>query len=110
MRTIVLLIISNMFMVYAWYGHLRDTPESTPIWKVILMSWGVAFFEYCFMIPANRLGYREFNAFQLRIIQEVISLGIFVLFAWWVLKEQLKWNYLVGFVFLMLAVYFIFKK
>ncbi|SHL48884.1 hypothetical protein SAMN05444266_103493 [Chitinophaga jiangningensis] len=109
MRTILLLIISNSFMTYAWYGHLKHT--ETALWKVILLSWGIAFFEYCFMVPANRFGYQEgFSGFQLKTIQEVITLSIFALFAVFVLKEPLRWNYLISFLFLIGAVYFMFKK
>lgn len=110
MRTIILLVISNVFMTYAWYGHLKDQGPDSPLWKVILLSWGIAFFEYCFMIPANRLGIAVFGPFQLKVIQEVISLLVFAGFAYWFLKEPLKWNYAVSFVFILLAVYFMFKK
>lgn len=108
MKTIILLIISNSFMTFAWYGHLKE--PNMPIWKAILISWGIAFFEYCFMVPANRLGYGQFNAFQLKIIQEVITLVIFVAFAILVLKEQWRWNYLVGFLMILGAVYVVFRK
>ncbi|RAJ79205.1 hypothetical protein CLV59_106266 [Chitinophaga dinghuensis] len=109
MRTILLLIISNSFMTYAWYGHLKHT--DTALWKVILMSWGIAFFEYCFMVPANRYGFQEgFSGFQLKTIQEVVSLTVFSLFAIFFLKEPLKWNYLVSFSLLIGAAYFMFKK
>ncbi len=109
MRTILLLIVSNSFMTYAWYGHLKHT--DTALWKVILMSWGIAFFEYCFMVPANRYGFQEgFNGFQLKTIQEVVSLTVFSLFAIFFLKEPLKWNYLVSFSLLIGAAYFMFKK
>lgn len=108
MKTIILLIISNSFMTFAWYGHLKE--PNMPMWKAIMISWGIAFFEYCFMVPANRLGYGQFNAFQLKIIQEVITLVIFVVFAILVLKEQWRWNYLVGFLMILGAVYVVFKK
>lgn len=108
MKTILLLAISNLFMTFAWYWHLKGVQEK--LWKVILLSWGIAFLEYCFMVPANRIGYQQFNAFQLKTIQEVLSLLIFTGFAVWYLKEELKWNYIVGFFFLVLAVFFIFKK
>ncbi|NIG56101.1 DMT family protein [Chitinophaga sp. Cy-1792] len=109
MRTILLLIISNSFMTFAWYGHLKHT--ETALWKVILLSWGIAFFEYCFMVPANRLGYMEgWSGFQLKTIQEVITLTIFALFAVFFLKEPLRWNYLVSFTLLIGAVYFMFRK
>lgn len=95
-------------MTIAWYGHLKYT--NVPIWKVIIISWGIAFFEYCFQVPANRLGFGEFNGFQLKTIQEVITLSVFVVFSVLYLKEEVKWNYLVGFIFLVAAVFFIFKK
>ncbi len=105
---IILLIISNVFMTFAWYGHLRF--RSSALWAVILVSWGIAFFEYCFQVPANRIGYGTYNAAQLKTIQEVITLVVFSFFSVFYLKEQFKWNYLVGFVFIILAVFFIFKK
>jgi uncharacterized protein (DUF486 family) len=108
MKTIILLFISNLFMTFAWYWHLKSL--DTNLFKVILISWGLAFFEYCFMIPANRIGYQHFNAFQLKMIQEVITLVVFVGFAMWYLKEPFRINYLYGFIFLLLAVYFIFKR
>lgn len=96
-------------MTFAWYGHLKY--ENVPYWKVILASWGIAFFEYCFMVPANRFGAQEgFNGFQLKTIQEVITLTVFSLFAIFFLKEPLRWNYLVSFFFILGAVYFMFKK
>jgi uncharacterized protein (DUF486 family) len=100
MRTIILLLISNTFMTFAWYGHLKH--QNTALWKVILISWGIAFFEYCFMVPANR--------FQLKTIQEIVTLSVFCLFAVFYLKEPLRWNYLVSFAFILAAVYFMFKK
>jgi len=108
MPTIILLLISNIFMTYAWYGHLRNT--DAVLWKTVLLSWGIAFFEYCFMVPTNRLGYGTFNAFELKTIQEVISLVVFTVLTIVVLKEELRWNYLVGFGLIVLAVIFIFKK
>ncbi|HRY83027.1 MAG TPA: DMT family protein [Candidatus Cloacimonadota bacterium] len=108
MRTILLLTISNIFMTFAWYGHLKF--KSSPLFLVILASWGIAFFEYCFQVPANRIGYGQFNAFQLKTIQEVITLVVFCIFSAFYLKEGLKWNYLVGFGLIVLAVVFIFKK
>jgi uncharacterized protein (DUF486 family) len=103
-----LLIFSNIFMTFAWYGHLKF--KSTALWIVILVSWGIAFFEYVLMVPANRIGHGQFNGFQLKTIQEVITLIVFSGFAIVYLKEELKWNYLVGFAFLVLAVFFIFKE
>jgi uncharacterized protein len=108
MWTIFLLTASNIFMTIAWYGHLKF--KDVALWKVVLISWGIAFLEYCLMIPANRIGYGQFNAFQLKTIQEVITLVVFSAFAVLYLNESLKWNYIVGFVFLILAVFFIFKK
>ena len=105
---IFLLTISNIFMTFAWYGHLRF--RSSALWTVILVSWGIAFFEYCFQVPANRIGYGYYNAAQLKTIQEVITLLVFSVFSVFYLKEQFKWNYLVGFAFIVLAVFFIFKK
>lgn len=104
---IVLLLISNIFMTFAWYGHLKH--RSMPILVVILVSWGIAFFEYCFQVPANRMGYAVYNAAQLKTIQEVITLLVFSVFSVLYLKEQFRWNYLIGFIFIILAVFFIFK-
>lgn len=95
-------------MTYAWYGHLRNPTWSLP--KVILISWGIAFFEYCFMVPANRIGYQYFSAFQLKIIQEIISISIFILFAYLYLGEKIKWNYIVSFFFILMAAWFAFRK
>ena len=108
MITILLLTLSNVFMTFAWYGHLKFRDQ--PLWLVIVASWGIAFFEYCLMVPANRWGYGQFNTAQLKTIQEVITLIVFCGFSVWYLKEPLKWNYLVGFVFIIIAVFFIFKK
>jgi uncharacterized protein (DUF486 family) len=94
MRTILLLTISNIFMTFAWYGHLKF--RNVALWKVVLISWGIAFFEYCFQVPANRLGSYEFNAAQLKTIQEVITLSVFSVFSITYLGEPMKWNYLVG--------------
>ena len=109
MRTILLLIFSNIFMTFAWYGHLKHT--NVPLWKAILVSWGIAFFEYILMVPANRIVYGHgFSACQLKIMQEVITLVIFCTFALWYLKEPFHWRYPVSFCFLIGAVYFMFKK
>lgn len=105
---IILLLISNIFMTFAWYGHLKF--KSPALWAVILISWGIAFFEYCFQVPANRMGYGVYNAAQLKTIQEVITLVVFSAFSVLYLKEQFRWNYAVGFFFIVLAVFFIFKK
>ena len=105
---IILLTISNIFMTFAWYGHLKF--KAAPIVLVILVSWGIAFFEYCFQVPANRIGSYAYSAAQLKTIQEVITLVVFSFLSVLYLKEQFKWNYLVGFCFIILAVFFIFKK
>jgi hypothetical protein len=107
MPTILLLFCSNIFMTIAWYGHLKYL-HSKPLWAVVLISWGIAFFEYCLMVPANRLGYVTFTGFQLKVIQEVITLIVFTVFAILVLKEKLAWNYVASFAFIMLAVVFAF--
>ena len=107
MATILLLCLSNVFMTYAWYGHLKFA-ASKPLWVAILLSWGIAFFEYCLMVPANRLGFGQFTGYQLKIIQEAITLLVFVVFAAVVLGEKLRWNYAVSLVFLALAVFFAF--
>jgi uncharacterized protein (DUF486 family) len=108
MRTILLLLVSNIFMTFAWYGHLKY--KSSPLWIAILASWGIAFFEYCFQVPANRIGSYQFTTAQLKTIQEVITLIVFCGFSVLYLKEGLKWNYLVGFAFMVGAVFFVFKK
>lgn len=109
LRTILLLTASNIFMTFAWYGHLKNT--EIPIWKAVLISWGIALLEYCFMVPANRLGFiNGFNGFQLKITQEVITLVVFSVFAVWYLKEPFHWKYLVSFGLILGAVYFAFKK
>ena len=105
---ICLLLISNIFMTFAWYGHLKF--KTSTLWAVVLVSWGIAFFEYCFQVPAKRIGYESYNAAQLKTIQEVITLVVFSFFSVFYLKEQFKWNYLVGFALIVLAVFFIFKK
>jgi len=108
MTTIVLLTISNIFMTFAWYGHLKY--RQTPLVKVILVSWAIAFFEYCFQVPANRIGSYEFSTVQLKTIQEVITLTVFSFFSVLYLDEQIRWNYIVGFALLVAAVFVIFKK
>ncbi len=107
MKTVLLLCVSNIFMTFAWYGHLKYLHDK-PLWLTVLISWGIAFFEYLFMIPANRLGYGHFTGYQLKIIQETITLIVFVGFAWLVLGEKLRWNYAVSLLFIALAVYFAF--
>lgn len=108
MKTIILLLISNVFMTFAWYGHLKY--KSSPLWIAIGASWLIAFFEYCFQVPANRIGSYQFSTAQLKTIQEVITLLVFCGFSILYLKEDLKWNYLVGFGFMVVAVFFVFKK
>src|SRR5689334_15257851 len=104
MKTIILLFGSNLFMTFAWYGHLKF--RHVGLWKVILVSWGIAFFEYCLQVPANRWGYGQFSAFQLKIIQEVITLGVFLGFAVLYLHEPPRWNHLVAFGLVLAAVWF----
>ncbi|MBI1750707.1 MAG: DMT family protein [Acidobacteria bacterium] len=108
MRAIALLTVSNVFMTFAWYGHLKY--RDVALWRVILVSWVIAFVEYCFQVPANRIGSYEFSTAQLKTIQEVITLLVFCVFSVLYLKEGLKWNYIVGFLLMIGAVFFIFKK
>jgi len=108
MQTILLLTISNIFMTFAWYGHLKY--KDSPLWMAIGVSWGIAFFEYCLQVPANRIGHYEFTAAQLKTIQEVITLVVFCVFSVLYLKEPLKWNYLAGFALMVGAVFVIFKE
>ncbi len=106
MKTVVLLIISNAFMTIAWYGHLKY--KSTPLVLAILASWGIAFFEYVFQVPANRLGAERFTLTQLKIMQECITLGVFTIIAFLLFREPVRWNTLVSYVFIIAAVYFAF--
>jgi uncharacterized protein len=106
--TIGLLLASNVFMTFAWYGHLKF--KTTGLVTVILISWGIAFFEYCLMVPANRIGHGPFSAAELKTIQEVITLLVFAAFSVLYLKEPLTWNHLVGFGFIALGAFFIFHK
>ena len=117
--TISLLVISNIFMTFAWYGHLKMREfkwfDSLPLILIILISWGIALFEYIFQVPANRIGFKEnggpFTLLQLKVIQEVITLTVFTLFSLLIFKnETFRWNHLIGFLFLILAVYFMYKK
>lgn len=108
MLTVLLLTISNVFMTFAWYGHLKH--RSAPLWEAILVSWGIAFFEYCFQVPANRIGYGTMTAAQLKIIQEVITLVVFSVFSVLYLKESFRWNYAAAFVLIVVAVALVFKK
>ncbi len=117
--TILLLVLSNTFMTLAWYGHLKfkemKWSASLPLITIILISWGIALFEYMLQVPANRIGFKNyggpFSLVELKVIQEVITLVVFVAFSLLFFKtEVFRWNHLIGFVFLILAVYFIFKK
>jgi uncharacterized protein len=108
MKTVVLLTISNLFMTAAWYGHLKY--KKAPLAIVILASWGIAFFEYCFQVPANRIGHGRFSAAQLKTIQEVISLAVFCGFSVAYLREALRWNHLAGFGMIVGAVFLIFRN
>ncbi|MBU3659953.1 MAG: DMT family protein [Flavobacteriales bacterium] len=116
---IALLVASNIFMTLAWYGHLKFSENkklaSLGLFAVILISWGIAFFEYCLQVPANRMGYKEhggpFSLLELKVIQEVITLLVFLIFSLLFFKnESFKWNHLAGMICLVMAVYFIFKK
>lgn len=107
MKTVLLLILSNVFMTFAWYGHLKF--KEVPLWKVIGVSWFIAFFEYCFQVPANRIGHGQFSVAQLKTLQEVITLLVFSGFSYWFLGESLRWNDWVGFCFIAAAVFFVFK-
>ena len=106
--TIGLLILSNVFMTFAWYGHLKF--EDRPLYLVIMVSWGIAFFEYCAQVPANRIGYGYFNAAQLKTIQEVITLSVFVIFSVFYLGVAISWKQIIGFGFIALGAFFIFTK
>ena len=107
-KTVALLCASNLFMTVAWYGHLKF--KNRALWLVILASWGIAFFEYCLQVPANRIGSGYFSVTQLKVMQEVITLAVFVAFSALYFKESFKWNHLAGFICLVEAVFFVFKK
>jgi uncharacterized protein len=102
MWTLILLVLSNLFMTAAWYGHLKF--REVALWKVVLISWGIAFFEYCLQVPANRIGYGQFSAYQLKIAQEAITLVVFVGFALLWLREPPRWNFVAAFVLILAAV------
>jgi uncharacterized protein (DUF486 family) len=108
MPTILLLVASNVFMTFAWYGHLKY--RHSPLWLAIIASWGIAFVEYCFHVPANRIGSYHFSTAQLKTMQEIITVVVFSVFSITYLKEQFRWNYLVGFLLIATAAFFIFKK
>jgi uncharacterized protein (DUF486 family) len=105
---ILLLTASNIFMTFAWYGHLKY--KSAPLMAVILVSWGIAFFEYCLQVPANRYGYAVFNPAQLKAMQEIITLGVFVVFSVFYLGAAIKWNHVAGFALIVVAAFLIFKE
>ncbi|HCR85050.1 MAG TPA: hypothetical protein DIV86_00050 [Alphaproteobacteria bacterium] len=106
--TIGLLLLSNIFMTFAWYGHLKF--KSSPLILVIFVSWAIAFFEYCLQVPANRMGHQYFSAAELKTIQEVLSLFVFSVFSIYYLNEPLSWNHLLGFSFICLGAFFIFNN
>ena len=106
--TFLLLFISNTFMSYAWYGHLKDLGNA-PLWKAILISWSIALLEYTFLIPANRMGAKTMSLEQLKITQEVITLTVFIPFSYFVMKTSVSWNYLAAMICLLGAVWFIFR-
>jgi uncharacterized protein (DUF486 family) len=109
MKTALLLTISNIFMTFAWYGHLKY--KHTALWIAIVVSWGIAFVEYCFQVPANRIGSNQgYSGAQLKIMQEVITLIVFCFFSVLYLHEKLKWNYMVGFGLVAVAVFFVFYQ
>ncbi len=108
MWTILLLIGSNIFMTFAWYGHLKYREVS--LWKVILVSWSIAFFEYCLQVPANRIGARTFTPDQLKVIQEVITLSVFGVFSVYYFGDHLRWNHAVAFCCLVAGAFFMFHK
>jgi uncharacterized protein (DUF486 family) len=108
MKTVILLTISNIFMTFAWYGHLNH--RDSPLWVAIVVSWLIAFAEYCFQVPANRIGSYQFTTAQLKTIQEVITLVVFSIFSVTYLREQFRWNYLVAFAFIVCAVFFMFYE
>ncbi|HTL71503.1 MAG TPA: DMT family protein [Candidatus Eisenbacteria bacterium] len=108
MKTILLLLVSNIFMTFAWYGHLRH--RQSALWTAILASWGIAFFEYCFQVPANRIGSYQFSTAQLKTIQEIITLLVFSVFSVFYLKEEIRPNHLGAFCLLVGAAYLVFKK
>ncbi|MFN3686190.1 DMT family protein [Salinarimonas sp.] len=104
---VVLLVASNVFMTFAWYGHLKYPNQ--PLMLVVLASWGIAFFEYCLAVPANRIGHQVYSAAELKTMQEVITLVVFAVFSTFVLKETLTMNHIVGFAFIALGAFFVFK-
>jgi len=108
MTTIALLLASNVFMTFAWYGHLKF--RESPLWIVIAASWGIAFFEYCLQVPANRIGSYQFSTVQLKTMQEIITLSVFAVFSILFLRESFRWNHAVSFSLMVGAAYFMFRK
>lgn len=104
---VLLLLASNVFMTFAWYGHLKY--KTAPLWLAVVASWAIAFVEYCFAVPANRIGHRVYSAAELKTMQEVITLLVFALFSVFYLRESLTWNHAVGFAFIALGAFFVFK-
>jgi uncharacterized protein (DUF486 family) len=109
LKTVALLIASNVFMTFAWYAHLKDLRDK-PLWMAILFSWGIAFFEYCLQVPANRGGYGTLSLAQLKILQEIVTLSVFAGFAVFYMKESLSWNYLGAAACMVGAAWFLFQK
>ena len=108
LKPVILLFIANLFMTIAWYGHLKF--KNASMWLIIFVSWGIAFIEYCFQVPANRIGVNYFSVTELKVMQEIITLLVFAGFSAWYLKESFRWNHWVGFFCLVAAVFFVFKK
>jgi hypothetical protein len=109
LRTIGLLALSNVFMTFAWYAHLRDLRDK-PLWVAIAVSWGIAFFEYCVQVPANRFGSATMSVAQLKILQEIVTMTVFAVFATFYLRERLTWNYAAAALCMAGAAFFMFRK
>ncbi|MFZ5482520.1 MAG: DMT family protein [Myxococcota bacterium] len=109
LRTIALLVVSNVFMTFAWYAHLRDLREK-PLWIAIAVSWGIAFFEYCVQVPANRWGYQTLDLAQLKVLQEIVTMSVFAVFAVTYMGQKLTWNYAAASLCMVGAAYFMFKR
>ncbi len=108
MLPVVMLVASNVFMTFAWYGHLAH--PNRPLWLVVMVSWGIAFFEYCIAVPANRWGHAFYSAAELKTIQEVVTLAVFAVFSVFWLRETLSWNHVVGYGLIALGAFFVFQK
>lgn len=108
-RTVGLLVLSNVFMTFAWYAHLKDLRDK-PLWIAIAVSWGIAFFEYCIQVPANRLGYQTLDLAQLKVLQEIVTLAVFAVFAVTYMGARLSWNYLAASLCMVAAAWFMFRK